>query len=578
MERRAIAEIPDLHRRAANWYEGKGDLMACINHLLLAGASNEAADKVEACAMALIGQSHVLQLSDWLRKIPYEITAHRPRLLLVHVWLWFHMNKPVEAAKMLRAARRAITALRDTVSPAQYALWQAEMRTLAAGVTSAADRSTRARRIAERWAPQLPEDQPFLHGTLMNIRSYCDYSLGDLEAAKQASATARRSHVRAQSVFGIVYADLLYGLAEKAAGNLRQAAQLFARAQDIAEEALGEGSYAAALVGIFQCELHYEWDDLDEAARLLSRHREIVEDSALVVHEVVGKLMYTRLEAAAGRIDSALGQLDRVEHRQASATRRTRLSFAVLHERVKLLLQRGDTVGARLALTAVGIDPDVFTGSSSSGFCIPTSDFDTLAVTRLLIAEKQYARATAVLCNLNARLDRQGRGRRLMQGRLLLAFCRQQDHDQQGAADAIAASLPAMAQQNVIRSVVDEGALAANLLALLNQGPARQRIAAAAGSDHEMVEQYLAKLAALLVPASINVDASQRSGLSSRELEVLRLLSDGLSNRDLSRKLSISHDTVKWHLKNIFGKLGVDNRAQAILTAQRLRLVDIRRL
>src|SRR5262249_20047203 len=149
----------------------------------------------------------------------------------------------------------------------------------------------------------------------------------NLEAAKAASTMARRSHVRAESIFGIVYADLLTGLAEKAGGNLRQASQLFARAQDIAEEALGEGSYAAALVGIFQAELLYEWDDLDDAERLLNRHRDIVEDSALVVHEVVGKLVHARLEAAAGRFDGALAQLDRIERRQAAAIRRTRLSF-----------------------------------------------------------------------------------------------------------------------------------------------------------------------------------------------------------------------------------------------------------
>ncbi|TXH36247.1 MAG: hypothetical protein E6Q98_12285 [Rhodospirillaceae bacterium] len=577
MERRDTIQIPQLHRRAADWYEANGDLMACINHLLAAGASNQAADKVEGCAMALIGQSHVMQLSDWLRKIPYDVAVNRPRLLLVHVWLWFHMNKPVEAARMLRAARRAITALRDTVSAAQYALWQAEMRTLMAGVTSAADRSTRARRIAETWAPQLPDDQPFLHGTLMNIRSYCDYSLGNLDAAKAASAMARRSHVRAESIFGIVYADLLTGLAEKAGGNLRQAAQLFARAQDIAEEALGEGSYAAALVGIFQAELLYEWNDLDEAERLLNRHRDIVEDSALVVHEVVGKLVHARLEAAAGRVDGALAQLDRVERRQAVAIRRTRLSFAILHERVKLLLQRGDTVGARLALQALGLDPDV-SSETGKGFCIPTSDFDNLASARLLLAEKQYDRATSLLHDLNTRLAAQGRGRRLMQSRLLLAFCRQQAGDPPGAIEAIAPSLPVMAQQDVIRSVLDEGPAAASLVALLNQDTARQRIASVTGSDHAIVGQYLAKLAASLTPSPVPATtvASRRLGLSERELDVLRLLSDGLSNRDLSRGLSISPDTVKWHLKNIFGKLGVENRAQAILAAQRLRLVETR--
>jgi LuxR family maltose regulon positive regulatory protein len=206
-------------------------------------------------------------------------------------------------------------------------------------------------------------------------------------------------------------------------------------------------------------------------------------------------------------------------------------------------------------------------------------DFDNLAIARLLLAEKQYDRAASMLHHLNTRLAAQGRGRRLMQSRLLLAFCRQQAGDPQGAIDAIAPSLSSMAQQNVIRSVLDEGMAAAALIALLNQSTAKHRIASAVGGNSAIVERYLTKLAALFVPPSADMppDTPRRLGLSDRELDVLRLLSDGLSNRDLSRGLSISPDTVKWHLKNIFGKLGVENRAQAILAAQRLELVETRR-
>lgn len=577
MERRQPGEIADLHLKAAAWFEETGDLTAGINHLLAAGASNRAADRVEACAMDLIRQSHVVQISDWLNKIPFEVTARRPRLLLTHVWLWFHMNRPLEAAKMLRAARRAIAQQSLAVSPAQRALWLAEMRTLMAGVTSAADRSGRARRMAEKWAPLLPEDQPFLHGTLMNIRSYCEYSLGDLAAARACSIAARKSHVRAQSIFGIVYADLLTGLAEKAAGNLRQAAQLFGRAQDIADEALGANSYAAALVGIFQAELHYEWNDLDEAARLLSQHRDIVEDSALVVHEVVSKLLSARIEAAAGRIDAALALLDRVEHRQASALHRSRLSVSVMQERVRLLLLRGDTMGARLAIESLGLDADR-DAETCPALPMPTSDLDRLALARLLAVEGHVERAIAVLQTLAARLAEQQRGRRLLQCRLVLAFCQQRLGDETGAIATIAPSLREIAQQNVIRTLVDEGEATTQLIALLRRRNDLWRSRDAyTESDADLIGRHLEKLAGLTAlpqPAAMKAH-DHRYNLSAREIDVLRLLSDGLSNRDLSRSLAISPDTVKWHLKNIFGKLGVENRAQAILAAQRLRLVDI---
>jgi len=61
--------------------------------------------------------------------------------------------------------------------------------------------------------------------------------------------------------------------------------------------------------------------------------------------------------------------------------------------------------------------------------------------------------------------------------------------------------------------------------------------------------------------------------LSEREIEVLRLLADGLSNREIARKLFVTVGTVKWHLHNIYGKLGVRSRVQAVSQARELNLL-----
>jgi LuxR family maltose regulon positive regulatory protein len=295
---------------------------------------------------------------------------------------------------------------------------------------------------------------------------------------------------------------------------------------------------------------------------------------------VVSKLLTARLEAAQGRIDAALAQLDRVERHQATAIRRTRLSVAAMQERVRLMLLRGDTSSARLAIQSLGLDPDQASGASVS-LPMPTSDLDVLAIARLLSAEGAQDRAIDLLQNLGQRLEADGRGRRLVQTRLLLALCHQRRGDMATAGSVMAPHLRMIAQQNITRSLLDEGPEVTVLIAELQRHWRTEQERDAVSltpTESQAIGRHLDKLAAFLAPApqpSSNTAASEaKIGLSAREVDVLRLLSDGLSNRDLSRSLAISPDTVKWHLKNIFGKLGVESRAQAIVTAQRLRLIQ----
>ena len=67
---------------------------------------------------------------------------------------------------------------------------------------------------------------------------------------------------------------------------------------------------------------------------------------------------------------------------------------------------------------------------------------------------------------------------------------------------------------------------------------------------------------------------SGKRQLSSRELEVAGYLLRAYSNRQLAQSLAMAPDTVKWHLKNIFGKLGVSNRTEAALKLKEIGLAE----
>ena len=180
----------------------------------------------------------------------------------------------------------------------------------------------------------------------------------------------------------------------------------------------------------------------------------------------------------------------------------------------------------------------------------------SLARARLRIAEGRGTPARTILGALLE--DAVGNGRRRFELglRLLGALAAQAEGDGEAARASLAAALVLGEAQGAIRSFVDEGPA---LLALLRELPA--------GSG------YATKLlAAFRGGGAVAEPGGQKSplieALNVRELQILRLVEQGMVNKDISSALSIGLDTVKWHLKNAYKKLGVATRTGAIHAAR----------
>jgi LuxR family maltose regulon positive regulatory protein len=326
----------------------------------------------------------------------------------------------------------------------------------------------------------------------------------------------------------------------------------------LARESLGPGSYAEAMVAIFQVELLYEWNELAAAERLLHTHRQIIEECGLVVHDMAVKLHIARLAAARGRHDEAIAVLERAE-RQGLEKRYQRLTASALNDRVRLLLARGDARSARWALRARGIGEEVEIGSIAT-------ELEAIALARVLIAEERPDAAMRLLDRVAERVRRDGRMRRLAQVRALAAIAAFRAGDALSALAAAVDAVSIAAPQNAIRGLIDEGGAMHDVLSF-----ARSRMPTWSGETQtgRAIDKVMQVFAKSERAASAAI-ARRNPRFSQREAEVARLLTAGHSNRDLAKTLGMAPDTVKWHLKNIFGKLGVANRTQAVLRLQEI--------
>jgi LuxR family maltose regulon positive regulatory protein len=168
-----------------------------------------------------------------------------------------------------------------------------------------------------------------------------------------------------------------------------------------------------------------------------------------------------------------------------------------------------------------------------------------------------------------------------IQIRILLALAFHVQGDLHAARMAIEPALQLAAPEGYVRSFLDEGAPMAALLTQVVQPRAQNdsiRAYAASLLAVFPAEQLLERAYATDAPPSprsaLERANALREPLTKRELEVLQLIADGASNREIAEQLIITVGTVKRHINNLFGKLGVRSRTQAISIARTAGLID----
>ena len=116
-----------------------------------------------------------------------------------------------------------------------------------------------------------------------------------------------------------------------------------------------------------------------------------------------------------------------------------------------------------------------------------------------------------------------------------------------------------------------QGALQAGATGYLMKNVSARDLAAAIRSAHAGKMTLSPEAAQILVQSRLQ--AQEFEALTDREREVLRLMVDGLNNAEIADRLTVSLSTVKYHISNILGKLGVENRVAAVTTAIQKKLV-----
>jgi LuxR family maltose regulon positive regulatory protein len=569
-------EIAALHLRASAWYESEGSVSEAVSHALDSGDEQYAADLVARHWQDMFHRGDQGPLREWIEALPEGVVRANPALGIAYALaIRCSPTAPQDGTEYWMEWTRSI----------EKAL--AEQQANAGGAGSAADNDVLAGYLAmlRAWdfghdpADDLEHALQRFAGADPRLRSFLLLELGFACRARRDEEGAARAFARAgrlAETCGVIrtvatVACIRAGVARRE-GRLREAAAILKKALRSASGPGGKGHVPSG-IGALEIDLaaiSLEWDDLAEAERRLAAGLPLVALTGNGEWERRGYITLSRLRQAQGDAAGAVEAIERMERAVSSA------APYVAAQRVRYWLAQGTPHFLRQASQwAQTIDLDEREDERDAWPYDDGHDVEQFALARVLIAQRHARRSDPdmqpVLAFLRRKLDGAeaiGWVERAIEVWTLRALALRAQGDVDRAVAALERALALAEPGGYVRVFVEEGAPLARLL----------YAAAERGVEQGYVGRLLAAFPdAILSPAehahTARLKAEMVEPLSEREIEVLSLIAEGLSNRQVAQRLFISPNTVRVHTSNIYGKLGVTNRTQAVTRARGLGIL-----
>ena len=563
---------PELHRRAAEWYEQHDDRPEAIRHALAGGDVARAADLVELAIPATVQDRQEATLRQWLEALPDELLRVRPVLSNAYAGSLLVRGEVAGVEERLRDAERWFDTSDEAVAgPPERAgsmviVDEAAFRRLPGSI--AVHRAGRALILgdvagavthARRALDLVGEDEHLARGGAAGLLALASWTSGDLEAASSWYTAAMASLEKAGHLSDVIGCGLALADIRLAQGRLGEALRIFERGLALATGQGGHVLRGAADMHVGISAILRERDDLEGARRQLLVSGELGEENGLPQNRYRSHVAMARIRQAEGDLDGALELLTEGERLYVGDFSPDVRPVAALKARVWI-------AQGRLAEASDWARDRGLSTADEVGY---VHEFEHATLARLLLAQgardhsdRATGEATELLERLLAAAEEGDRHGSVIEILVLLTLARRARDDVAGALSSLTRAVDMAEPEGYVRVFIDEGS---PMVALL-------RLAAKQPNAPSYVRRLLT--AAVTAEGPTPVDQPLIEPLSERELEILRLLESDLNGPDIARELVVSLSTVRTHTRNIYAKLGVNDRRAAVSRAAELGLLS----
>jgi len=530
--------LTELHIRASQWYEDNGLQMEAFQHAAAAHDIERAERLVDGKGIPLHLSGGVTPILEWLESLPTDVLNARPWLWWRHAAMLLINGQTIGVGEKLQAAEAGLAnILQDAEPDAQtrnmFGLIAMASATLALTRYDVRAMLAQSRRALEYLDPNSLFQRANANWTL----GYAYVLQGDRALARQAFTESVALSEAAGAMFPLILGTIGLGSVQELDNELYQAAETYRRVLQWA------GAHPQQIVGeahLGLARILYEWNDLDAAEQHTQQSLHLSRQYENIIDRyVIGEVFLARLKLAQGDVEGAanmLAQTDQSVRKHNFVLRIPEVATA----QVLTFVRQGNLAAAAHLAQAHNL---------------------LLSQARVHLARGEASAAIAVLKSYRQQVEAKGWQDERLKTLILqaLAFHAHSEKDKamQVLYDALALAEPG----GFTRIFVDEGSSMAELLS--------------EGALQGINPEYVGKLLAALEQEK--QEHAQRSvliqPLSPRELEVLQLIAQGLSNDEIAKRLFLALDSVKGHNRRIYDKLEVQRRTEAVARARELGLL-----
>ena len=543
-----------LHTRAMTWLAAQGMVQEAAHHALAAGQHQIAYELADRWLHDAVKQGHLGTVLDWLDRLPEAELERRPRLRLAAAWALALGQRHEEARRQVEcvlAAPGVDTALRY------------ECALILSAAAYYADEPDRFVELFEPWADHPPDGASWLAQIHANRLSARSVLFGEPAQARRFQQRVPRGEVGKGQGYVARWGDHIVGLSYLREGQLRLAEEVVMPALTSAEADLGRRHPLTCMFAAICAALSYEADRIDEAAALLANRLDVLERGGTPETVMLAYCTAARIAGVRGSEHRALDLLEAL-HAMGVARRLPRLRIASIAEQVRIHASRyrAQTCDALVRnIDEIMADKAIPQGLLwQSSVALP----QVFARARADLAARRNESALRTLADAAELAQAQKLGVPRIELMALHAFALEQT-----GGDGLPLLREAMnlAQTyDLTRTLADAHPALADWARRVG---AEQTDSAAA---HVIAVPRIARPPALR--GTGNPRAVPSVVLTPKEREILELLARNLSNKEIAVAATVGEGTVKWHLKNLFGKLDASSRKHAVRRALVLGLLE----